>query len=60
MVEQLLVGNKNIGNVKVTGFIVYGERKIQNKEFSRDDVFVGNSSSTCSRIILRKTISSSN
>ena len=42
MVEQLLVGNKNIGNVKVTGFIVYGERKIQNKEFSRDDVFVGN------------------
>ncbi|AAS41285.1 hypothetical protein BCE_2367 [Bacillus cereus ATCC 10987] len=40
--------------------IAYGERKIQNKEFSRNDVFVGNSSSTCSRIILWKTISSNN
>lgn len=36
------------------------ERKIQNKEFSRDDVFIGNSSSTCSGIILRKAISSNN
>ena len=33
MVEQLLVGNKNIGNVKVTGFIVYGERKYKTRSF---------------------------
>ncbi|EAL15662.1 hypothetical protein protein [Bacillus cereus G9241] len=53
--------NKNIGNAKVISFYsIWRERKIQNKEFSRDDVFVGNSFTACSRIILRKTISSNN
>ena len=35
MVEQLLVGNKNIGNVKVTGFIVYGEKNTKQGVFKR-------------------------